>query len=111
MANQLEKFCSRSDTLARGAREVKRLGPTGWHSFAGVSIHDLRRSAIRNMRRAGVDESVAMTISGHKSPLVFTRDDITSTEDQRRALAATEAYRQARRAAKVTTPTGTARGQ
>src|SRR3989442_5646293 len=109
MANQLEKFCSRSDTLARGAREVKRLGLTGWHSFAGVSIHDLRRSAIRNMRRAGVDESVAMTISGHKSPLVFKRYDIT--EDQRRALAATEAYRQARRAAKVTKPTGTVRGQ
>jgi len=63
------------------------------------------------MRRAGVDESVAMTISGHKSPLVFKRYDITSTEDQRRALAATEAYRQAQRAAKVTKPTGTVRGQ
>ena len=50
------------------------------------------------MRRTGVDESVAMTISGHKSPLVFKRYDI---EDQRRALAATEAYRQQRRAANV----------
>ena len=60
------------------------------------------RSAIRNMRRAGVAESVAMTISGHQSPLVFKRYDITSHEDQRSALAATEAYRAQRRAAKVT---------
>jgi len=85
-----------------GIAEVKRRGPTGWRSFAGVSIHDLRRSAIRNMRRAGVAESVAMTISGHQSPLVFKRYDITSHEDQRSALAATEAYRAQRRAAKVT---------
>jgi hypothetical protein len=77
---------------------VKHRGPTGWRSFAGVSIHDLRRSAIRNMRRAGVAESVAMTISGHQSPLVFKRYDITSHEDQRNALAATEAYRAQRRA-------------
>jgi integrase len=85
-----------------GIAEVKHRGPTGWRSFAGVSIHDLRRSAIRNMRRAGVAESVAMTISGHQSPLVFKRYDITSHEDQRNALAATEAYRAQRRALKVT---------
>jgi hypothetical protein len=54
------------------------------------------------MRRAGVAESVAMTISGHQSPLVFKRYDITSHEDQRSALAVTEAYRAQRRAAKVT---------
>jgi hypothetical protein len=54
------------------------------------------------MRRAGVAESVAMTISGHQSPLSSKRYDITSHEDQRSALAATEAYRAQRWAAKVT---------
>jgi integrase len=92
----------RTACVTVGIAEVKHRGPTGWRSFAGVSIHDLRRSAIRNMRRAGVAESVAMTISGHQSPLVFKRYDITSHEDQRSALAATEAYRAQRRAAKVT---------
>jgi hypothetical protein len=63
------------------------------------------------MRRAGVDETVAMTISGHRSSQVFRRYDITSHEDQRRALAAAEAYRQERRAAKVTLLTRTKHGQ
>lgn len=92
----------RTACATAGITEVKRRGPTGWRSFAGVSIHDLRRSAIRNMHRAGVAESVAMTISGHQSPLVFKRSDITSHEDQRQALGAAEAYRAHRRAARVT---------
>jgi integrase len=104
-----ERWRTACETI--GIPEVKRLGPTGWRSFVGVSIHDLRRSAVRNMRRAGVAESVAMTISGHKSPLVFKRYDITSHEDQQRALAATETYRQQRRAANVKPLTRTIRGQ
>jgi hypothetical protein len=32
----------------------------------GLIIHDLRRSAIKNLMKVGVNEKVAMKISGHK---------------------------------------------
>ena len=57
-----------------------------------ITPHDFRRSAVRNLMRAGVDRVVAMSISGHRSDSVFDRYNITSTTDQRRALQAAEAY-------------------
>ena len=41
------------------------------------------------MIRSGVDERVAMTISGHRSRAVFDKYDITDDTDQREALRAT----------------------
>jgi integrase len=78
-------------TLDRTGVNKKLNGDYG--KYEGLIPHDLRRSAVRDKIRAGVPQTVAMRISGHRTDSVFRRYDITEDRDLLAAKDSLRAYR------------------
>jgi integrase len=55
-------------------------------------FHDFRRTAVRNMNRAGVPRQTAKKISGHKTDEIFNRYDIVDEADIRDAVRRTQRH-------------------
>ncbi len=60
--------------------------------YTGAIFHDFRRTAARNLVRAGVPVPVAMKITGHRTDSMFRRYAIVSEEQKREALVKTQLY-------------------
>jgi integrase len=64
-------------------REFKRSWRTACRKAGvpGRMFHDFRRTAVRNLERAGVPRTIAMKLTGHKTESVYRRYDIVSQND------------------------------
>ncbi len=87
----------------RNGRPIKSLR-VAWRNacirtgYPSRLLHDLRRTAVRNMVRSGVSERVAMKLTGHKTRSVFDRYNIVSDGDLKAAAIQLTAMAQKRRA-------------
>jgi integrase len=60
--------------------------------FPGLLVHDLRRSAVRSLERAGVSRSVAMSLTGHRTEAIYRRYAIVDTAAQSEGVAKLAAF-------------------
>jgi hypothetical protein len=67
-------------------------GLAGRLPLTQMLFHDLRRTASRNFRRAGLSESDSMAITGHKTAAIFKRYSIVSEGDLRDAVWRAQAF-------------------
>lgn len=85
---QIKSFLNqfRSAAIAVGLGQMTVDPMTKKSRYLGIVPHDLRRSGIRNLTKAGVGESEGMSISGHRTNSTYKRYNIIDEDLQRQAL-------------------------
>jgi integrase len=85
-------------TLGQAGQPIKAFDKAWANALKAAGLprerlfHDLRRSAVRNLIRAGVDPTVAMKVSGHKTAKMLDRYNITATDEVAGALLKRDAF-------------------
>jgi integrase len=82
----LRKEWMRACTAAGLGRMIEVLGKKYDPRYEGLTVHDLRRSAARNLLLAGVPETIIMKIGGWKTRSVFDRYAVAATADLTAAM-------------------------
>jgi len=62
--------------------------------YSGRIFHDLRRSAVLEIIRSGITQSVALKISGPKTASMFRRYNVSDDTDLREAMQRVQEYRE-----------------
>ena len=83
LAYQIDRLAALLDEVVTLTRAGVPISAQTIDRYPGMLVHDRRRSAVRNMERAGLSRSVATQFTGHKTEAVYRRYAITCEADLR----------------------------
>ncbi|MCZ6622026.1 MAG: site-specific integrase [Deltaproteobacteria bacterium] len=89
---QVKSFRKAWDTACVSTGFGRREEKNGSLKYVGLVPHDMRRSAVRNFRKAGLSENEGMAMSGHVTNSIYRRYDIIDEEDLKESMGKVQDY-------------------